>query len=370
MALSGDIEIAADREAGLAHPRDTARLYGHQDAEQRLALSYRNGAMPTAWLIGGPKGVGKATLAYRFARVLLAGEPLAAPEGASPLDMPPGHSVSRLVAAQAHPGLLVLKRPFDDKGERLRKSITVDEVRRIHAHFGLSGAARGFRVCIVDVADDLNEEGANALLKTLEEPPPRAVFIVLAHAPMRLLATIRSRCRRLMLKPLGHDDVAAILSAHAPQLSDADRNLVAALSGGIPGRALMLANDGLELYRDTLRLLADLPRTDWDELHEFAGRLAPAKADQDYAIARDLFGGVMRRLVHFGARYDGVAVPGEDAVLGRLSTRASLECWLDVWEKIKVLEARADALSLDRKQVVLSKFTALARVASGADSGL
>lgn len=370
MAQSDDIDLAADQEAGLAHPRDAARLYGHDDAERRLALSYRDGTMPTAWLIGGPKGVGKATLAYRFARLLLAGEPLAAPDGPSPLDMPPHHPVARLVAAQAHPGLLVLKRPFDDKGERLRKSITVDEVRRIHAHFGLSGATRGYRVCIVDAADDLNEEGANALLKTLEEPPQRAVFLLLAHAPMRLLATIRSRCRRLMLKPLGQDDVAAILAAHAPELSDADRHLVAALSGGVPGRALMLASDGLPLYRDTLRLLADLPRTDWNELHEFAGRLAPVKADQDYAIARELFGGVMRRLVHFGARFDGISVPGEDTVLNRLSTRASLERWLDVWEKIKVLEARADALSLDRKQVVLSKFTALARVASGADSGL
>ena len=364
--------MVPDQEQGLAHPRDCLRLIGHEDAEAALARSYTSGAMPTAWLVGGPKGLGKATLAYRFARWLLSGDPLPLDRSSGALDMAPESPVARMVAAQAHPGLIVLKRPLDDRGERLRKSIPVDEVRRIRGHFGMSGQARGYRVCIVDAADELTEEAANALLKTLEEPPARSVFLLIAHAPMRLLATIRSRCRRVTLKPLGIDAIAEILTRAAPDLSPSDRALVAGLSGGVPGRALSLAHgDGLAIYRETAALLSRLPQLDWDAVHEFAGRLGAAKAEQNYAMARALFGGVIRRLVQYEAGLENAFdVPGEGELLGRLSARAGLDRWLDACEKIRVLEARADALSLDRKQVVLSKFAALTRVASGADCGL
>lgn len=367
MTAASDKDVLPDQEEGLAHPRDCARFVGHVAAEETLARALRSGAMPGAWLIGGPKGLGKATLAYRFARWLLDGEMPAAG-----LDMDLSRPVARMVSAQAHPGLIVLKRPFDDKGERLRKAIPIDEVRKIRSHFGLSGQARGYRVCIVDTADALSEEAANALLKTIEEPPPRAVFLILANAPMRLLPTIRSRCRRLTLKPLSAAEMDAVLEPGADMLSDGDRQLVAALSGGVPGRALALARgEGLSLYRETIALLADLPKVDFAGLHDFAGRLGAAKSEQSYALARELFAGLIGRLVRFEARQTHpFAVPGEDKVLARLAQRAGLERWLDAWDKIRVLEARADALALDRKQVVLSKFTALTRVAAGADSGL
>src|SRR5882724_716451 len=199
----------ADEAQAWPHPREADVLIGHEEAERALLGAYRGGRLPHAWLIGGPAGIGKATLAYRMARFVLANaDPAsAAVQAASSLAVDPSHPVARQVAARAHSDLLVLERTLTDTGS-LRSVITVDEVRRTVSFFGSTAGQGGWRVCVVDSADELQyPQASNALLKVLEEPPPGALFLVVSHAPGRLLPTIRSRTRRLDLRPLSRADV-------------------------------------------------------------------------------------------------------------------------------------------------------------------
>lgn len=356
----------ADRNRALPHPRETYDLVGHAEAEHALARAYAEERMPTAWLIGGPPGVGKATLAYRFARVLLAGKPID-PEARTPLACSRDDAVSRLIEAQAHPDFLVLRKPWDEKAKRFKQSLPVDEVRRIHSLFASHAGQDGYRVCLVDTADDLNPQAANALLKTVEEPPRRAVFLLLAHAPQRLLPTIRSRTRRLMLKPLGEPELGTVLAQHNVQLPPDARSTLMRLAGGSPGRALALAAEGgLELYETLLALLGDLPRLDAVRLHDFAERLARPAEEQAYEGATALLSGLLSRLVRAGAGYPvEMASSAEAALAARLEPGANLERWLDVWDNVRRLVARAEALGLDRRQALLGAFGAL-ETAAGA----
>src|ERR1700729_4206897 len=198
----------ADTEISVPHPRETSVLSGHRDAETALLNAYRSGRIPHAWLIGGAQGIGKATLAYRMARFVLAHRnPLAADVGhARSLNVDPADPGARHVAAGAHGGLLTLERTLNDKGV-LRTVITVDETRETISFFGSTAAVEGWRVCIVDTADELNANVANALLKIFEEPPQQSLFLLVSHAPARVLPTILSRCRNLSLRPLAAGDV-------------------------------------------------------------------------------------------------------------------------------------------------------------------
>ncbi len=194
----------------MAHPRETTALFGHREAETALLNAYRSGRIPHAWLIGGAQGIGKATLAYRMARFVLAHrDPHGADvQRAETLWVDPSDPVARQVAAGAHGGLLTLERSLNDKGV-MRTVITVDETRETISFFGSTAAVEGWRVCIVDTVDELNPNAANALLKVLEEPPQRSLFLLVSHAPARVLPTILSRCRKLPLRPLATADVIA-----------------------------------------------------------------------------------------------------------------------------------------------------------------
>src|SRR6195952_2827188 len=198
------------------HPRETTLLFGHRDAEMALLNAYRSGRIPHAWLIGGAQGIGKATLAYRMARFVLAHrDPSAtAVQDAATLQVDPSHQVSRLVASGAHGGLLTLERSLNDKGV-LRTVITVDETRETISFFGSTAAVEGWRGCIVDTVDELNPNAANALLKVLEEPPRQSLFLLVSHAPARVLPTIQSRCRKFSLRPLAVADVIYAASSAA-----------------------------------------------------------------------------------------------------------------------------------------------------------
>jgi DNA polymerase-3 subunit delta' len=220
-----------DRENGAPHPRATHHFVGHELAEQALADALRSGRLHHAWLIAGPRGVGKATLAYRAARVALG----ARPYGPRPLDVDPDDSVARRIAMGAHPDMFVLRRGLNDRGKP-RQEITADEARQLGAFFQLKPAEGGYRVAIVDTVDDLNRNAANAILKTLEEPPPRCLLLLVCNAPGATLPTILSRCRRLALRPLSQEQ-----AAEAATLAGFDGQAVAALARGSPGRAVALA---------------------------------------------------------------------------------------------------------------------------------
>src|SRR5476649_1996336 len=206
-------------------PRETSALFGHAEAESALLESYQSGRIPHAWLIGGPPGIGKATLAYRLARFVLAhADPrLPAVQKATSLAIDADNPVARRIAAQAQGDLLVLERVINEQTEKLYTVIRVDDVRRAVPFFGSTAGEGGWRITIVDAVDDLQREGANALLKVLEEPPARTLLLLISSAPGRELPTIRSRCRRLLLRPLSADDVArAVAQATGRNADDAD----------------------------------------------------------------------------------------------------------------------------------------------------
>ncbi len=356
-------------------PRANPELIGHSAAEMALASAARSGRLPHAWLIGGPAGVGKATLAFRFARYLLSGRAAASgglfgDDVQDSLQLDPDDPVFRRVAASGHGDLLTVERPpADDKGKR-PSDLPVDAVRKIAPFLRLTPAEGGWRVVIVDEAERMNRNSANALLKVLEEPPDRSVLLLVSNRPGALLPTIRSRCRRLTLQPLAEPALLELLGRLAPQLEPGDALAVARLSKGCPGRALELVQDGgLILYRGLIDLLETLPNLDMVAAHRMADKLAAPAAEPSYRAVAGLLEGWLEGLI--GAMARGVTPPemveGDAALGNRLTSgrhgAAGLEPWLEVWEKTNRLFARADSANLDRKQVVLQAFMALENAA-------
>lgn len=312
-----------DRVEGAPHPRQARHLYGQAAAEGQLLAGLQSGRLHHGWLLAGPRGVGKATLAWRFARAALAHPPgggLFAPPPPATLDLAPDHPVARRIAAGAEPGLLAIRRGIDDKTGRLRAQITVDEVRRLRDFFGLSAADGGRRVVIVDAADEMNPSAANALLKLLEEPPAGALLLLVAHRPAALLPTIRSRCRMLRLGPLGPADLAAAL-AQALGEAPGDAAALAELAGGSVGEALrLIAGDGLALYARLVALLAGLPRVDRPALHSLADEAAGRGAEARFDLLVRLAELLLARLARAAATGRSLpeAAPGEAALAARL----------------------------------------------------
>lgn len=335
--------VAGDVLAGTPHPREQDRLFGHHELEADLLGEWRAGRLPHALLLGGPEGVGKATLAYRLARTVLAGETAA--HGRHNLDMAPTDPLFRQVASLTHPDLLVLRRVPEAGEDKIPTIIPADMVRRVRAFFGATAAGGGWRVCIVDAVDELNAFGANALLKTLEEPPPRALFLLVSHAPGRVLPTIRSRTRLVRLRPLEAGDVLAALDHLQKEGVELDSALMpsaATASQGSVRRAVLLARgEGMEVRSATLRALEQLPNPRPDELHALGARLQGDRADGldlfveavcDYIASRVTSGAEERhRLVRLG----------------------------EVWEKVRRTANEADVFNLDRKALVFRIFADL-----------
>jgi DNA polymerase-3 subunit delta' len=336
-----------EHEIAVRHPRETPDLSGHREAETALLNAYRCGRIPHAWLIGGAQGIGKATLAYRMARFVLSHRnPLApAVQRAETLAVDPSDSVARQITAGAHGGLLVLERGLNDRGV-LRTVITVDETRETISFFGSTAAVDGWRVCIVDTVDELNPNAANALLKVLEEPPQRSLFLLVSHAPARALPTILSRCRKLPLRPLAIDDVmraaagATEIAADDPALAEA-----AAASEGSVGRALnLLGGDALKLQQRTAAMLATLPRVDPRELHALGDVLGTS----DRVALAAFIDGIDRWIS------EKLRVDDANANLPRLARLA------EVWEKIIRAARDTESYNLERKPLVFSVFSMLA----------
>ena len=334
-------------EIAIRRPRETAELFGHREAEAALLNAYRSGRIPHAWLIGGAQGIGKATLAYRMARFVLAHRsPQSAPvQRAETLAVDPAGPVARQITAGAHGGLLVLERGLNDRGV-MRTVITVDETRETISFFGSTAAVEGWRVCIVDTVDELNPNAANALLKILEEPPQQSLFLLVSHAPSRVLPTILSRCRKLPLRPLAIDDVIrAAAAATDIEADDPAFSEVATAAEGSVARALtLLGGDALKLQQRTAALLATLPRVDPRELHA----LGDALGISDRVALAAFIDGI--------DRWIGEKLRAEDANanLPRLARLA------EVWEKIVRAARDTESYNLERKPLVFSVFGMLA----------
>jgi DNA polymerase-3 subunit delta' len=335
----------SDRVQGFEHPRESTALLGQDDALRRAARALRSGRPPSAWLITGAPGVGKATMAYRIARYLLAYG--ATDAGPDDLSVPPEHIAARQVVAQSHPGLLVLKRAVNPKTGKLMTVLSVDEVRRLADFFGMTSGAGGWRVAIIDTADDMNDNAANALLKMLEEPPANAMLLVLSNTPGRLLPTIRSRCQRLELRPLDDATLQDALKRYLPESTAAERASLARLSGGSIGAALTLATgDGAALAEEAERLIENARNPDLLALLDLGERLWRIRD------GLEMFGGFL--LESLSSRIRARA---------RASGTGNLEPWVALLARLEGDFSRATGLNLEPRQALLSAARDLSHVA-------
>lgn len=350
-----------DRREGAPHPRDADALFGQEEAEAGFLAAWGSGRLHSGWIFAGPEGVGKATLAYRIAGSLLAARPGAA--APATLGLPPDHPDARLVRSGAHPRLLVLRRGPDDKG-RLRAVIAVEDARSLRDFFGMTAADGGRRVVIVDAADDLNANAANALLKLLEEPPRDATLLLVAHAPWRLLPTIRSRCRTLRLAALGPADLALALAAIGRPEAGADAPRLAALAGGSVGAAVRLADDdGLATYGEIARIVGAAPRMDRPAMIRLAESCAGRGGSESrFALVLDLLDLFLARLARTGLVGGPAteATPGEAALLVRLSPNASAaRAWADRQQASSTRARTGRALNLDPAGLILDMLVSI-----------
>ncbi|MDX2257533.1 MAG: DNA polymerase III subunit delta' [Hyphomicrobiaceae bacterium] len=356
----------SDRLGDFPHPRATTTLFGHTEAEELLATGLASGRLPHGLIVTGPSGIGKATLAYRFARAALH-HGSARNESPATLAVPEACSAAYQVAAGSHPGLLVLRRPYDHKAKRFLTSIPIDEVRRLRT-FLAHKAGGEHRVVIVDTADDLNVNAANAILKSLEEPPARTTFLLLSSEPGRLIRTIRSRCRLVDLAPLSRADLdqaarAAYRAAGREPPAPSEWERLLPLAHGSVRRLVGLeAGGGIEMAQVIDRLLGALPRLDVAPLHDLAESLAPVAAEERFELFFELLSDRLRDLVRAAAGRPA-ASEADMQLAGRLGMAGALATWAGLWETIAREKADAMALNLDRKALVIETFRRIATAA-------
>ncbi len=329
------------------HPREQFAFFGHREGEGAFIEGLRGGRLHPAWLIGGPQGIGKATLAYRVARTVL--DPRRSNDsGLADLAMAPEAAVARQVMAQSHPNLAVLRRtPATDK-KAASSTIPVEAVRKALGMFGSTSADGGYRVCIVDSAEDLTISSANALLKMIEEPPPRSIFLIVSHAPQRVLPTIRSRCRRLLLRPLDDGDIRSVIGSLGPPWTESPESVVEKAlrygEGSVRRTLELLDADKVAFIEHVTKLLAGMPRTDAKQVYALAETLSRRDAEDSYELTLETV---------------------QRWVTDRLHERASLGAsrlapLVEVCDKIGRSAREIDVFNLDRRPFILTLFDDLA----------
>jgi DNA polymerase III subunit delta' len=358
MARDEDAQTDSDRYGGAPAPWESAQLFGHVEAEQVLLDAYRTHRLPNAFVVGGPEGIGKATLAWRFARFVLTNpEPDSdAVQRAASLAVAADHPVARRIVARAHSDLIVLRREYNERTRKFFTDIRVEDVRKMLHRFQQASSAGGFRIAILDSAENLNRASANALLKIVEEPPARSIFLIVAQRPAMLLPTIRSRASLLRLRPLPRGDVGAAVRALGSPWADRPEDAIAraaAHSGGSVRQALrLLEGAALTLLDQTHRLLENLPNIDWKGVHALADHLGDSDTDGfDNVLAAVL--DWLNAQVQRGAA---------DGPLARLAPYA------EVWEKVVNAARETEALNLDKRPLLLSLFAELAIASAGGPS--
>jgi DNA polymerase-3 subunit delta' len=334
----------SDVFAGARHPRQTLDLIGHAAAETEMLNAYRDGRLAHAWLIGGREGIGKATLAWRFARFVLANpDPQArAVREARSLAVPEDHAAARQLMAMSHPDFALMRREWNAKAKNFYTEIRIDDIRAGLGVFRMSSAFGGWRVALIDAADDLNKNSVNALLKMIEEPPARALILIVAHRPGQLPPTIRSRCRRLLLEGLSPDLIAEVVKGQgAPWDAIAADTIIAAAEradGSVREALRRLDPEGQGVGALIDSTLAKLPRADPRAVHKLAD-----------AVSGRAAGDAFDRLTV--ALYDWLSARGREP-----STPARLEAIAGLWERLRATTRETEAYNLDRKLHVLAIF--------------
>jgi len=329
-----------DTIPGVPEPRENPRLFGHKETADLLASAYRTGRLHHALLLSGTHGIGKATFAFHLAHHLLryprpedAPEALAIPDPDTPL--------FRQVASGSHPALLHLARPYNEKTKTFRSALTVDEIRRVSRFLSMTSHDGGYRIVVVDCADDMNTNAANALLKNLEEPPQRTLFVLIAHSAGALLPTIRSRCQTVRMRPLGKGALLEVLSTLETDLP-ADPKALDALAekaNGSARAAILLTQFGGFEITEALENAVNAAKPDIAAAY----RLADAVSGKDQAIQFSLFNNGALELIE--ARAAQAADKGDVASAGRLGA---------LWQDLRRQMIETDAFNLDRRQHVVS----------------
>lgn len=339
----------------MSAPHITPRLHGHGDAESTFLDAFNSGRMPHAWLLTGPEGIGKATFAHLAARAILSGQPSLQHDP----DVPAHHRI----AEGNETSLTVLRRSLNEKTGKLRSNISVEEVRALKRALNFAPTEGGWRVVIVDPAEDMNPSAANALLKVLEEPPDRVVFFLISHTPRRLLPTILSRCRRLDFSPLDDADLSA---AYETATGEPPRESIVAAARGSAGAALALAaQDGTALQDAIALVLAPLPgEINRTALHSLADTAAASGKDEAFRTTTKLIADLTARIATSATGADSPPTGYER--LASLATPVNAPLWADTTEQIVTLTERTLALNLDRRQALLDMVARIEKVAGGA----
>jgi len=348
-----------DRVEGAPHPRATLALFGQDAAEEGFLAAQAGGRLHHAWMITGPRGIGKATLAWRIARFVLAGgaeDTMFGPPDS--LDIPPDHPVARRILSLGEPGLHLTRRAYDDKTKKLKTGISVDDIRTLKSFFNMSASDGGWRVAIVDAADEMNTAAANALLKILEEPPARVLILLVCHQPARLLPTIRSRCRVLRCQPLSDEDLGRALGAAGVETGD-DLPALAALCEGSAGEAArLMASGGVPLYRSIISILSGAPGLDRGAASQLANACVGAANADTYDNVIRLILLAITRLARAGAGAAlNVVNVAEGETLARLSPNpTTARGWADLAQMLDARLAHGRAVNLDPSQLILDTF--------------
>ncbi len=336
-----------DRLQGARHPRDTVRLFGHEREEIQFLTAYRSGRMPHAWLLAGPEGIGKASFSYRAARFVLGNpDPQSAfVTAARTLDTDPDSPSNRRISAQSHGDLRVLRREIEAGKKTIPTEIRVEQVRQAIQFFSSTSNEGGWRLAIIDQMDDLNRSGANALLKLIEEPPPRVLFLMVTSSPGRLLPTIRSRCRVLNFRPLSEGEIVSAMLDQPKPPDRATAMRVAPYAAGSVRDAMKLTDPAtLAIIEHVTTLLRRLPAIDRGELFAMVEGLTGRDKTADFETVLDTvnrwLGEQCRERAGEGAR--------------RLAPLA------EVWEKSARAASETDRYNLDRRPFLLTLFADLA----------
>jgi DNA polymerase-3 subunit delta' len=343
----------ADRFLDAPHPRDITRLRGHEAAEAAFLEAYRSGRMHHAWIISGPVGIGKASLAYRIAKFLAANPDAATPDVAVAADLavPPESGASRQIVAGSFPDLATVRRSWVPERKVLSGEIRVDDIRDGTRLFERTAVSGGWRIVIIDSVDEMNINAANALLKMLEEPPRQALFLLVSHAPGKLLPTIRSRCRLLRLQPLPAETVAAI-TADLPPWADlpGERHVEAAnaSAGSVREAIKYLDEDTAAFRRRIVHMLDTLPRLDSKAVRDLAAAVDGRAGAENMAVLRQTIED------HLTSRLHDVAAGASPASLAPLA---------EVWDKLRLSARDAEIFNLDRRPLVIALFANLAEAA-------
>ncbi len=331
-------EAAVAGLGGLLPPVQAVAFSGYEDIVRDVEGLIANNRLPHALMLTGIEGIGKSTFAFQLARRLL-----------------PGPSAARLISAGAHPDLLYVGRVLDEKKGRLKDTLGIDSIRAINPFMRKTTSFEGWRVAIVDDADAMTTEAQNALLKILEEPPQKALIVLIAHRPGRLVPTIRSRCRVVAFPAPGIEHFSALVKKGLPHLTAADTQLLYTLAGASVGQGLRLAEQGgLEMTLQlSVVLRAPLP---WVEIHGMADTMGRAGGEDGYDVFRRLVSWIMAAVARNKAGLAALPSFLDSADFKAFAGQYALEEWLEICENMEAHFQTVEQGNLDRRQGVLGAF--------------